>query len=321
MYYKIILWLMLLWGVIETPGVTAETQNRIVAVVNSEVITLYELDNRLRAVTAKSPEELRRADEEQYIKTRRQVLNMLVDEKLTQEKVTSLGIRIDPKEVDAAIERIKQNNSLTQEDLLAALRRDGVTMEAYRENVRKQIERMHLINAEVQSKIIIRDETIREYYDLHRDEFQVDEEVHLASIFIVSAGGDSPAENQALRRTSQSVVEKHRAGEDFAKLAKEYSRGPGAQEGGDMGQFKTGQLNETLRKALMGMAVGDISAPMPIPKGYQIIKLLGKKAGRARSLEEVRDAVLERLYTKELDKRYGAWIKDLREKAYIRIVF
>jgi peptidyl-prolyl cis-trans isomerase SurA len=321
MLFKIIVSLMLLSAMIAPCRASAETQNRIVAVVNSDVITLYELDNRIRAMTAKSSEELRRLDEEQYIKTRRQVLNLLVDEKLTQEKVAALGVRVDQKEVDAAIERIKANNSLTQEDLLAALKRDGLTMEAYRENVRRQIERMHLINAEVQSKIIIRDEAIREYYAAHKDEFQVDEEVHLASIFVVGTGADASLDNQALLRKAQGVVEKHRAGEDFAKLAKEYSRGPGAGEGGDMGQFKTGQLNEALREIIGRMSVGDVSDPVPIPKGYQIVKLLGRKSGKTRSLEEVKDAVFEKLYMKETDKRYSAWIKELREKAYLRIVF
>ncbi|MBW1786450.1 MAG: peptidylprolyl isomerase [Deltaproteobacteria bacterium] len=314
--------LFIVFGCAAIPGGPAagEVRNRIVAIVNDDLATLYELNAQIRMMTRKEPDEMRRQNEEEFMKVRRRVLDLLIEEKLTKQKVEELGISVDSKDVDAAIERIKQNNSLTQDDLEAALEKDGMTYKEYRKNLRGQIERMQLINAEVQSKIIIRDEVIRAYYEAHKDDFVVNAEVHLASIFIVGPV-EIPGQKRALRTRAAAIVERLKTGEDFAQLARKYSKGPGAGEGGDLGVFKTNQLNETLRETLKGMSAGDISEPISLPTGYQIVKVIDKKEGRTRSADEVRDTIFEILYKKEVEKRYIAWMKELREKSYIKIIF
>jgi peptidyl-prolyl cis-trans isomerase SurA len=317
---KFLFLICLAWGLVSADPVAAEIRNRIVAIVNSDVVTLYELNERIRLLTRKDPAELRRQSHDKFLKVRRRVLDLLVEEKLAKQKVAELGISVDSKDVDAAIERIKQNNSITQDELEAALKKDGMTFEEYRENLRGQIERMRLIDAEVQSKIIIRDELIQDYYKAHKNEFVVNAEVHLASIFVVGSL-EIPGQRRALRTRAESIVERLKTGEDFAQLAREYSKGPGAREGGDLGVFKTSQLNETLKETIAGMSAGDISDPIAIPTGYQILKVIDKKEGRMRTPEEVRDAVFEILYKKEMEKRYMAWMKALREKSYTKIIF
>lgn len=317
---SVILLGLLVCGVFWAGPAAGGIQNRIVAIVNSDVVTLFELNERIRLMTRKDPAALKRQDQKKFMQIRQQVLDLLIEEKLAKEKVKELGISVDGKEVDAAIERIKKNNSITQDDLVTALKKDGMTFEEYRGTIRGQIERMRLINSEVQSKILIRDEAIRVYYESNKAEFVVDEEVHLASIFIVGPV-EIPGQKRALHLRAVSIVERIKTGEDFAQLAREHSKGPGADEGGDLGRFKTSQLNETLRGALAGMSAGDVSDPISIPTGYQIIKIIDKKEGKTRSAEEVRDAIFEILYREEMEKRYIAWMKELRDRSYVKIIF
>ena len=127
----------------------AQTNNRVVAIVNDEVITLYELNGRMKELTGVDPAEMRLRDEKQYLEARRKILNELVEDKLTLQKIRQLGVKVTPKQVDSAIERIKRNNGLTQEDLMAGLKRRGIDYKSYREKVKVQLEKMELINFEV----------------------------------------------------------------------------------------------------------------------------------------------------------------------------
>ena len=110
-------------------------------------------------------------------------------------------------------------------------------------------------------------------------------------------------------------------GENFAKIAKEVSQGPGAEEGGDLGFFKVSNLDPELTKVVKDMSPGDVSRPIIRPSGIQIIQLVGREGGRVRPFEEVKDAIYEILYREEINKRYSSWIKELRESAYLKIIF
>jgi peptidyl-prolyl cis-trans isomerase SurA len=299
----------------------AEIANRVVALVNNELITLYELNKRIRAVTGLDPIELKRRDEGAFLQTRRQVLDALVNEKITLGKVRELGIQVTSGDVDAAVERIKKTNHLTHEDLLENLKKNGMTYEAYRAKIKDDLERAQLINFEVKSKIIIRDEKIEAYYHAHIDQFSKAEEVRLAAIFLKQKKADDQEEALALFRQAETLVSRIRNGESFAEIAKKNSQGPGADEGGDLGFFKTANLDPELAEIIEDMSTGDVSAPIMRPSGVQIIKLLEKAGGSVRPLDSVRDAIHETLYREEINRRYTSWINELREQAYLKIIF
>ena len=123
-------------------SVFAEVLNRIVAIVNSDVITLYELNAKIKQLTGLQPNDLRNQDMEGYLKTRRQVLDLLIDEKLASDKIQELGIDVSPKEVEAAIEKIKKDNNLTDEDLKTSLKKQELTYESYRKDIKNELERI-----------------------------------------------------------------------------------------------------------------------------------------------------------------------------------
>ncbi len=106
--------------------VSSEIFNRVVAVVNDEVITLHELNQKIKEMTGLTPEDLRLRGEETYLQTRRRVLELLIDDRIAQEKIQELGINVASRQIDEAIEKIKQDNQWTHEDLMAKLKKSGV---------------------------------------------------------------------------------------------------------------------------------------------------------------------------------------------------
>jgi len=302
-------------------SVSAEIQNRVVAIVNNELVTLYELNGRIRELTGLSSRELKEKSEEMYIETRRKVLNDLIDQKIALEKIKELEIKVPPEEVDQAIERVKEDNQLTQEGLIAKLKERGTTYEAYRKSIKTELERRQLINYEVQSKIMLREEDIETYYKEHSDEFTSEGKIRLALIFLKQTDPADKDEARDLYQKAQGILSMIEGGEDFGKLAKKFSGGPGARDGGDLGVFKLSELNPEMAEQIMGLSTGDVAKPIIKPDGIRIIKVVEMDGGGVKSLEQVRNAIQSILYREELERRYSAWISELRKKAYTKIIF
>jgi peptidyl-prolyl cis-trans isomerase SurA len=303
------------------PLFAAEVCNRVVAVVNNDVITLYELNNRMKEMTGVPPEELMLKSDAMYRDARQKILELLIDEKIAQAKIKELRIQVSDRQVDNYVEKLKRDNQLTQEDLVAGLEKEGLSYEKYRERIKRDIERAQLIEYEVRSKIIIREETIQKYYEEQKGTFGVAEKVQLAGIFLMRKNLKSEEEMRELYGKAQEIAAKLKAGADFTQMAGNYSEGPGAKEGGDLGQFTVEHLEPGLKSVVEALPEGGISDPLVRPNGIQIIKVTKKQTGKIRSLEEMKDAIYGTLYQEEVNRRYQNWIKELRESAYTRVVF
>jgi peptidyl-prolyl cis-trans isomerase SurA len=313
--------LILITGLWLDPLFAAEVCNRVVAVVNNEVITLYELNNRMKEMTGVPVEELMQKNEATYRDARQKILEVLIDEKIAQAKIKELRIQVSERQVDNFLEKLKRDNQLTQEDLVAGLEKEGLSYEKYRERIRRDLERSQLVEYEVRSKIIIRDEAIQKYYEDHKGTFGVAEKVHLAGIFLMRKNLKSEEEMREVYKKAQDISAKLKAGADFGQMAGTYSEGPGAKQGGDLGQFTVEHLEPGLKSMVEALPEGGISDPLVRPNGIQIIKVVKKQTGKIRSLEEMKEAIYGILYQEEVNRRYQTWIKELRENAYTRVIF
>jgi peptidyl-prolyl cis-trans isomerase SurA len=303
------------------PLFAAEVCNRVVAVVNNDVITLYELNNRMKEMTGVPAEELMQKNEAMYRDARQKILELLIDEKIAQAKIKELRIQVSEKQVDNFLEKMKRDNQWTQEDLVAGLEKEGLSYEKYRERIKRDIERAQLIEYEVRSKIIIREEAIQKYYEEHKGTFGVAEKVHLAGIFLMRRNLKSEEEMRELYKKAQDISAKLKAGADFGQMAGTYSEGPGARQGGDLGQFTVDHLEAGLKSVVEALPEGGISDPLVRPNGIQIIKVVKKQTGKIRSLEEMKEAIYGILYQEEVNRRYQTWIKELRDSAYTRVIY
>ena len=281
----------------------------------------HELNNVMQEMTGLPPDELKSRNEDAYHEARRKILELLINDKITQAKVRELGIFVPSTEIDTNIERIKKNNQLTHEDLMRKLKEMGTTYEKYREKIRKDIEKARLINAEVNSKIIIREETLRKYYENHRDKYSIEGSVHIAMIFLAYRNPENEKQKRDVVKRGKGILKRIKDGEDFSELAGKYSQGPGAKNGGDLGVFKTSQIDPELGKQLAGIPEGGVSDLILRKNGVQIIRLTKKKEAMVKPFDSVRDAIFTVLYGDEVDKRYTTWIAELRQRSYIKIIF
>jgi peptidyl-prolyl cis-trans isomerase SurA len=315
-----------LWGLIIAamsvqPVFAAETCNRVVAIVNDDVITLHELNKKMRELTGLAPEDLRFQDEERYLQTRRDVLEHIINDRIAQEKIRELGIQVTDEQIDSTVEQMKKKNKMTQEDLVAGLRQEGMSYDKYRQNFNRDMEIYKLINYEVKSKIIVRDEDIAAYYEENKDKFSSEGQVRLAGIFLLREDPEDEGELDELIKQGESILARLEQGEDFGDLARAFSQGPGIEEGGDLGTFKLTDLDSELRKVVKGVPEGGFSGLIIASNGVQILRVVEKQGGGSQSLEDVRDSIYGILYQEEMDKIYAAWIKELRESSYTKTIF
>ncbi|MFO7786069.1 MAG: peptidylprolyl isomerase [Thermodesulfobacteriota bacterium] len=308
------------FAVAVAPAVHAQTANRIVAFVNDDVITLYELHNKMREMTGIEANQLRERSPIQYHDSRLKVLERLIEERIALDKIKEIGIKVGESEVDAAIERVKRDNRWTGEKLESMLEADGLTVEEYRKKLKEEIQRQKLVDFEVKSRIIIRDENIEAYYEENKDQFQRKPGIELATIFLTSRNPNDSQSAAELEKKGAELLERLRNGEGFARMAEAYSDGPAAKEGGYLGRFNPDQLEPEIREVVEKTPEGGISDIIIKPNGIQIIKVLDKGGTGVVPLERVKDAIHRILFNQEVERRYKKWIEELKERAYTKIL-
>ncbi len=316
----LILACLAVFAVISVPAVHAQNANRIVAFVNDDVITLYELHNKIREMTGYDVTLLRERNPRQYHDTRRMVLERLIEDRIAQNKIQEIGIQVGESEVDGAIDRIKRENRWTENDLESMLKSQGLSREEYRERIKQEIQRHKLVDFEVKSRIIVRDEDIEAYYEENKDQFQRKPGVELSTIFLLHKNpGDSQAAAE-LETKAADILDRLRKGADFGRMAVAHSDGPAAKEGGYLGRFDPDQLEPEVREIIDKTPEGGVSDLIIKPNGIQIVKVLDKGGTGVVPLERARDAIHRILLNEEMERRYDKWIEGLKEKAYTRIL-
>jgi peptidyl-prolyl cis-trans isomerase SurA len=318
------MWLCLLAGVLLTFSLSraAEVVDRIIAYVNDDIITLSELNERTNAfVAARRQNPFLREQDQSLEKIRRDMLDHLINERLAAQEISRLKITVSDEDVDEAINRIMEENRLTQETLEAELRKDGRTLEDLREQIKKSMEQTKLVRREVRNKTVITDEMIQAYYQNHLEEFEGKERWRIQDIYLPFTPTDTPKERTYLRKVARQIVERLRAGADFTSLAKRYSQGPGAEAGGDLGFFAEGELEPVLEAAVEALKPGQVSPDIETTRGIHIIKLTEVDKAPAKLLDQVEDTIRDLLYKREVDFRYKEWLSGLRERSYVRIVY
>jgi peptidyl-prolyl cis-trans isomerase SurA len=299
----------------------AEITNRIVAIVNTDIITLHELNTSIKRITGLNAEELRVEDEERFYEAGRAVLDSLINDKITKQQITTLGIEIAQRDIDEAIEKVKRENNLTQEELIYTLRQEGITLEEYRESLKREIERFKLVNYEVKSKIVVTEEEVRNYYQSHVMEHTELPQIRLARIFLKVRDPNDKEEIEQRKNLGADILKRLREGEDFCTLARIYSQGPAASEGGDLGWIRVSQLEPLLRKKIANLFPGEYTELEFAGSGFQIIRLVERQQGGEKPFERVRDAIHSKLFREKVEKRYASWLTRLRDESFIKIKF
>jgi len=298
----------------------ARVVEKIAAVVGSNVILASEVEEKaapLLQELGRITDPTKRAARASSL--RREVLDRLIDDQLINDQASELRLSVTPEQVDASIAEIKRQNNIDDKQLDDALRGQGMTMTAYRSDLRRQLLRFRVINVAVGSKVTITDEDVRSYYNRHYKSGASNTEVRASHIFLSipdNADAGAVAERQAL---GKKLVERA-AHEDFAKLAREYSDDAATRkDGGDLGYFGKDILPKPIEELVFSMNVGQVAGPVRADRGFHVIKLVDRKAVAAKPLADVEDEIRMQLRQREMDKQTKAYLADLRKKNLVDI--
>jgi peptidyl-prolyl cis-trans isomerase SurA len=290
--------------------------DRVVAVVNKEVITWSELYKMMENEAA---DQVRALKEEERLKifkdSEAAFLEKLIDIKLQIHEARRLGLDVTTEEVTEAVENIKKKYSLTDNALEESLKKEGLSFEEYKKRLSEQIVISKVVSQQIRNKVVVSEEEVKKYMEANKESFTDGETFKIKQIFLGRPKDD--ADIKVIEDRASIIIQRLKAGEDFSLLAEEYSEDPSGKLGGDLGFIKKSQMAKEFIDALNSMKVGEFSNPFWTEKGLHIIKLEEKVA--EQSTDEARESVLKQLTESQFSERYKSWIKGLREKAYIVI--
>jgi peptidyl-prolyl cis-trans isomerase SurA len=278
------------------------TIDRVVAVVNNEIITGFQLEKELRA-----SQEL----------DRRNVLDRLIQETLERQRAKEIGLEVSEDELEAAIRDVQRQNDLTRSELEEALLSQGMSLEEYRETLRRQILRFRLLGYEVQSRVDVSSKEISAFYQDNIDDYREEAKVRISHItFPVSQR--MPTERiEALRAAAQDALARLRSEEDFATVLLAYA--PQGAVGGDMGRFSVTELSPSFARAVRDLNQGEVSSLVENAQGFHLLKVTEVVPGSVRQLDIVRDEIAEILREEKTGQALTEWAEGLRKKAYIDV--
>ena len=275
--------------------------DRIVAVVNNEVITEREMNERIDLAVRQLQRQGTQLPPRDVI--RKQILERLILERAQLQLASQNGIRADDATLDRAIERIASSNKLSVPAFREALERDGLSWDDFRNNIRREIVITRLREREVDSRIVVTDAEVDNFLDSNQG--TPSEEYHLAHILLRAPEGATPEQFAALQARAAEVTRKLAAGEDFAKLAASYSDAPDALSGGDIGWRGTDRLPALYADEAGKLAVGEVSPVLRSPAGLHLVKLLEKRGGN-----DAADVRVEQTHARHILLKTSAVLSD-----------
>jgi peptidyl-prolyl cis-trans isomerase SurA len=308
-----------LWAVVP---LRAEIVERVIVKVNGEIFTKTELEQRQVAALREQGVSQQMGDAEMKKRVEQmtpQILVDAVDEMLLMQRAKELGYRMAEDQYNEVLGRIKTQNKIeTDEQLQAALKQEGLTPSDLRKSIEKRYMVERVEQTEVFSRLSVTTDEVKRYYDQHQSEFTSVPTVTLREILVKVGDGKTanPALDEEARRKAESIRDRALKGESFEKLA-ELSDAPSKNNGGLIGPISRSDLEASFAKMLETMKVGDISAVLRTPAGYDIVKLESATTTKVLPMEEARQQIGDKVYAAKQQAEFDNYIKRLRASAII----
>ena len=279
--------------------------DRVVAVVNDDIITMSDLLREAAAVK-----------KEDAAPDKRHLLEEMIDRKLQMAAAKRTGMDVTDKELADALADIMKRNNLDSTQFDAALSREGLTLEQYKIELREQMTLSRLFNKYVRSSVAINEAEARTYYQNNTRAYSLPEEIRVRQIFLQLPENASAAQDAAVREKAARIFDRARQGEDFVRLVREASDGVTAQQDGDLGFMKREHALPEIEEAVRSLKPGDIAGPLRFAGGYNVIKLEEVRTP-ARPFESVKDEIMKTLFEQKMENTYRGWLQTLRSESHI----
>jgi len=289
---------------------SAKVVDQIVAQVNDEVITMSELQRASRSIEAQEGISPKGKEDKAF---ERQLLESLIDRKLAKAEAKRRGIKIEDKELNAALENFKKRNHLADDESLNnALAKAGLTLQELKQNIADQMIQERLLVMAVGLKSVVSEAQVRQVYEEKYKEGGV--QFHLCAVRMDLPPDATAAQQEEIKRKAETIIKEVRDGATFPEVAKKYSLAET-----DVGFVSENDLDPRLTQFLGQLSPKGV-APIMTPQGVQLIQLLERRSGSARPYEEVAPEIRRILTQQEMEKQFSVWVKTLRENAHIKIM-
>lgn len=288
-------------------GQEEQYMNRILVKVNEEIITAYDLDEKVDVVIKRYASQGKDVGPAEIEEIEKKLLDNMIQEILLNQEINRFGVAANEEDIQAEVVRLQEQYNLDDEAFRAQIEKEGMSYDEFKQRIRGRLEKSRLMGAMVHSKVLVTDTEVKEAYEENKDEYSLGGGLHLAVIMLPA--DVSPTE----------VLKKMDDGDlNFEQAAEEFSVGPGNDAGGDIGEFAWKDLDDQWRDALQDMEPGEVKGPVTIQDTNTIIKLIARNEGKYTPLEEVKDEIYAELLQKKRDKTFDDYFEILREKAVIR---
>jgi peptidyl-prolyl cis-trans isomerase SurA len=290
------------------PPAGARTVNRILATVDGEPITYYQMETFVHAASpGADPANLTDAE-------RSRVLDMLISDTLIRVESEAAGISASNEEINAYVEQIKKRNNLDDARLQEALQAQGLTMEQYREQVKRELQRSALLAKQIKSHVNVSQEEVEKYYNEHQDEFSAPESIKVRHIFFLLPPDAPQSQVDATAARAHEAYQRIANGEDFDKVGRDMANGSPPARTDDLGTIHKGQMMPALEKVAFSLKKGEPSQPLRSDVGVHILLVDERETSSQTKLADVQDQIKEKLYSSALESRFQRWIdEDLRK--------
>lgn len=318
-FYKIII-LIVSFVMLTSASAFSEVVDKIIAVVNDEIITMKEFNAALGPYLKRIEETYKGGDKEKLIEdTRAIVLQRLIDNLLIEYEAKKTGANIKDEEIMNILKDTLVKRKISMDDFLKKVEQDGGSLADVKKDIKSQLMRMKLMRWEIKSKIMISDQEIGKYYDQHREEYEGKEAVRINQILLRIPPDADAATKTKIRENARQIHKSALGGTPFEELAAKYSQGPEASQGGDVGFIEKGVMIPAVEEVAFELPLGQISDVIESDLGFHIIKVVDKRGAGLKPIATVRDEIKAKLEDEKLEKRYDEWIASVRKKAHIEI--
>jgi parvulin-like peptidyl-prolyl isomerase len=302
------------------PG-TALSVERVVAVVNDSVILYSEMMRRVAPMILdldKVPDPAERKRRKDKLRT--QVLDEMVNEELIIQAAGTSKVEVSAKEVQSALEEIKKQNNLDDNQLAEALRLQGYNMASYRQDVRRQILRMRAVNTMVRPRVTVTDDDVRGRYDSMNRRSAAVKRIKLRHILIGLPDRPTEAQVAEAKRRAADIIAKVRSGTDFARMAADQSADESTRySGGELGWIERGSIDTEWEVIVFAMSKNEVRGPITGPKGLHVFQVTDLERSQHKPFAEMKEQLRNEIYRKEMDRQTRLWLDELHEKAHIQV--
>lgn len=290
--------------------------NKVVAIVNDEIITQQDVDQLLAVLYAQyvhayKKEELLEKMEE----AKKNILEQIIEDKLILSRAKELNVSVRDEEIDSKLDYVKGGFS-SENDFHETLKTQGITLADLKDRYKDQIMMKKAVDFMIKSKVSVLPSEVNEYYEEHRLELKRNERRKARHILIKA---EDEAGLELANLEIEGIYNKLKEGYDFAELARDYSHGPNKEQGGDMGYVEQGEMLAEIDTAIFSLKTGEFSEPVRSQIGYHIFKVEDIEVPVYLSLEELQDDIKNMLFQKKFKEKLDEWLAELRSKAYISI--